>query len=106
MKRILPALLLAITITAHAADLPKERLYSFGIPGASMVCQFTPETIDGTIESGTAVFWQLGTSNYWALRYVDTGLLVHMTGLPGYFFHLGDNGLEYVPPGGFNMTLQ
>jgi hypothetical protein len=103
---IVLTIILLFSSLGYTTELPPSRLYAFDFPNASMVCQFTPDNVDQNIETGTAIFWQLGTPHWWAYYYTDNELVVHLDGFPGYFYHLGCNGLVYVKPGGFTMILQ
>lgn len=103
---VISIIVLSVMGIGHTDELPSSRLYAFSLPGISMACQFTPAKIDQSIETGTAMFWQLGTPNYWQFDYTDNGFLIHLDNFPGYFYHLGCNGVQYVPPGGFTMLEQ
>ena len=104
IKAFLIVFILWLSVCAQAGD----RLYAFQLwaDGYQYVCQMTPESQDSNVESGYAVFWKVGTADNWTFRYEDNGITVHMAGMPGFFIHMGSNGLIYSPPGTFTMFLQ
>jgi len=101
---VVVVLILGITFLVQAED----RLYSFQLraDGYQYVCQLSPDSKIDNIETGVAIFWKIGTPNNWMFRYEDNNVTIHMSGLPGFFIHLGSNGLIYSPPGTFTMYLQ